>query len=222
MGSTRKKNGGKKNTLKYGGGRNNYKKGSFKNRRKMTIRNGGGKYDFKDTDTEEKTKVKLERMYEKLQNESSKKKDQMLESWTDYISRLVEPKKSEMIQLEKYVKAKYPHSTGRKSPSPSRGSAAAASASSSAARALEDEDDLYRQLSDMRIKPAQSKQTRKEFNDLYRQITGEESSSDKMSDADFKRELDRILSGSRSPSKKFTPEQEKELDAELDRIFNSE
>ena len=105
--------------------------------------------------------------------------------------------------------------TGRKSPSPSRGSAAAAPA-------LEDEgDDLYRKLSGMRIKPAQSKQTRDEFNDLYRQITGEEPSSDKMSDADFQHKLDRILSGRSSPSK-FTPEQEKKLDEELDRILNSE
>lgn len=227
MGSTRKKNGGKKNTLKYGGGRNNYKKGSFKNRRKMTIRNGewlkGGMFklkdenNFKKTDSEATIRDKLTRMYNRKIGEPSKLRDYMEESWKKYLSIISPEKRRQMEALAQTVKSTNlpASSTGRKSPSPSRGSAAAAPA-------LEDEDDLYRQLSDMRIKPAQSKQTREEFNDLYRQITGEEPSSDKMSDADFKRELDRILSGRSSPSKKFTPEQEKELDAELDRIFNSE
>jgi hypothetical protein len=209
MGSTRKKNGGKKKTLKYGGRRNNYKKGSFKNRRKMTIRNGGGRYNFKDTDTKEKTKVKLERMYEKIQNESSKNKDQMLASWRDYISRLVEPKKSEMLQLEESVKAKYPHSTGRSHIRP------AASASASAARAPENEDDLYRELNQLVL--TESKKTREEYNKQlrqFRQITGKDPSSDEMSDADLQAALADAVSGRRYPG--FTADEAAE--AELARI----
>ena len=229
MGSTRKKNGGKKKTLKYGGGRNNYKKGSFKNRRKMTIRNGeglkGGMYRFKDennfkkTDSEDTIRYKLTRMYTRKIGEPSKLRDYMEESWKKYLSSISPEKRKEMEALaETVTSAVAAPSTARKSPSPSRGSAAAASSSASAARALEDEDDLYREFSGMLIKPAQSKKTKKEFKDLYRQITGQEPSSDKMSEADFQRELDRITSGSRSPSKKFTHEEE----AELYRIANSD
>jgi hypothetical protein len=230
MGSTRKKNGGKKKTLKYGGGRNNYKKGSFKNRRKMTIRNGeglkGGMYRFKDennfktTDSTDTIRDKLTRMYTRKIGEPSKLRDYMKADWERYLSSISKADRTKMEALaETVTSAVAAPSTSRKSPSPSRGSAAAASSSASAARALE--DDLYRELSVMLIKPAQSKKTRKEYENLYRQITGEEPSSDKMSDADLQDELDRITSGRRSPSK-FTPEEEAELDKELDRIANSD
>jgi hypothetical protein len=80
MGYTRRKMGSKKTTSIYSR-RRNYKKGSLKNRRKMTIKNGGGmardicnvasnlilpkcfsRFNFLQTDSVEKTKSKLERM----------------------------------------------------------------------------------------------------------------------------------------------------------------
>lgn len=201
MGSTRKKNAGRKRTLKYGG-RRNYKKGSFKNRVKMTIRNGGGKYDFKESDTEEKTKDKLERMYEKLQNESSKKKDLMLASWGNYISKLDEPKKHKMLELEKSVKAKYPHSTGR---SPTRPAAAAAS---SASLDEDDEDKLYREMNKLVLH--KSKQTNEKYDSLFKEITGKRPSSRAhISDAVLQEELDAIMNG--TSSKKLTRAEEDEL-----------
>ena len=109
MGSTRKKIGGKKKTLKYGGGRNNYKKGSFKNRRKMTIRNGeglkGGMYRFKDennfkkTDSEDTIRYKLTRMYTRKIGEPSKLRDYMEESWKKYLSSISPEKRKEMEAL---------------------------------------------------------------------------------------------------------------------------
>lgn len=212
MGSTRKKNAGRKRTLKYGR-RRNYKKGSFKNRVKMTIRNGGGmkggmfsrfkdKNNFKNSDTEEKTIVKLERMYEKLQNESSKNKHLMLASWKEYISKLDEPKKSEMIRHEESVKAKYPHSTGR---SPTRPAAAAAS---SASLDEDDEDELYRRMSNVVLE--RSKQTKEKYDSLFKEITGKPPSSRApTSDAVLQRELDAIVNG--TSSRKLTRAQEKEL-----------
>lgn len=80
MGYTRRKMGSKKTTSIYSR-RRNYKKGSLKNRRKMTIKNGGGmardicnvasnlilpkcfsRFNFLQTDSVAKTKSKLERM----------------------------------------------------------------------------------------------------------------------------------------------------------------
>jgi hypothetical protein len=219
MGSTRKKNGGKKKTLKYGGGRNNYKKGSFKNRRKMTIRNGeglkGGMYRFKDennfkkTDSEDTIRYKLTRMYTRKIGEPSKLRDYMEESWKKYLSSISPEKRKEMEALAHTVtSAVAAPSTGRKSPSPSRGSAVAASSAS-----LDDEDKLYHEMS--RLALTKSKKTREEYKKLFRQITGKDPSSDEMSDADLQYELDRIKSGRRSPG--FTVDDDG-AEAELARI----
>lgn len=118
MGSTRKKNAGRKRTLKYGG-RRNYKKGSFKNRVKMTIRNGGGmkggmlyrlnpKNNFKDDDTDDQIKEKLTRMftYKIGEKERSSIRDHMIVSWVKYITNLErtdQPKFEKMTNLHRNI-----------------------------------------------------------------------------------------------------------------------
>lgn len=99
MGPTRKKNAGRKRTLKYGR-RRNYKKGSFKNRVKMTIRNGGGmkggmyhfrdENNFKNSDTDDQIEAKLTRMFTyKIGDPSFKpKRDHMIKSWANYITKI--------------------------------------------------------------------------------------------------------------------------------------
>ena len=232
MGSTRKKNGGKKKTLKYGGRRNNYKKGSFKNRRKMTIRNGeglkGGMYRFKDennfkkTDSEDTIRDKLTRMYTRKIGRQSDLRDYMEASWERYLLSISKADRTKMEELARNVaetvKSTLPaSSTARKSPSPSRGSAAAAASSGS----LDDDDDddedaLYRRMNQLVL--TRSKKTREEYKKQlrqFRQITGKDPSSDEeMSDADLHAALADAVSGRRYPG--FTAD--KAAEAELARI----
>jgi hypothetical protein len=101
MGYTRRKTVSKKTTSNYGR-RRNYKKGSLKNRRKMTIKNGGGlardicnvaskviipkcfsRFNFYQTDSVAKTKSKLERMNNP--ETPDKFRRYMERSWEDYV-----------------------------------------------------------------------------------------------------------------------------------------
>jgi len=216
MVSTRKKNGGKKKTLKYGGGRNNYKKGSFKNRRKMTIRNGGGlkggMYRFKDennfkkTDSEDTIRDKLTRMYTRKIGRQSDLRDYMEASWERYLLSISKADRTKMEELARNVaetvKSTLPaSSTARKSPSPSRGSAAAAASSGSLDDDDDDEDALYRRMNQLvltRSKKTIDEEYKKQLRQ-FRQITGKDPSSDEMSDADLQAALADAVSGRRSP-----------------------
>jgi hypothetical protein len=219
MVSTRKKNGGKKKTLKYGGGRNNYKKGSFKNRRKMTIRNGeglkGGMYrlrdenNFKKTDSEDTIRDKLTRMYTRKPGRPSDVRDYMEADWERYLSSISKADRTKMEALARTVEetvkpANLPaSSTGRKNPSPSRGSAVAASSAS-----LDDEDKLYHEMSKLAL--TKSKQSKNKYDSIIKEITGKSPSIESSSHADFQEELDAIMNGTTS-SRKLTRAQEKEL-----------
>jgi len=212
MGSTRKKNAGRKRTLKYGR-RRNYKKGSFKNRVKMTIRNGGGmkggmfyrinpENNFKNSDTDDQIKEKLTRMFTYKIGEPSSKRDHMIESWANYITKLKttdKPKWEKMTKLHSEIQMKQVQihadsakSYSRRSPSPRKGEAGEARPAEVVDEFDPDEylqqlqDDvtaegLTRELSGMVIKP-QGKS--KSGSDYQKKID---------EDAQLQAELDRIL-----------------------------